>query len=49
MKVIGYLCIIVGGATLLYLGYRYFFTNDHLLSPLPEEKGVRVIFVTPGK
>lgn len=49
MKFAGFLLIIVGISLLLYLIYRYFFATDTLLSPLPEEKGVKVIFVTPTK
>lgn len=37
----------VGLALLIFVMYSFFKDGDTLLSPIPEEKGVKVIFVTP--
>ena len=49
MKVIGLILISIGFALLLFFGYNFFKESNQIMSPIPEEKGVRVIFVTPGK
>ncbi len=49
IKYIGYLFIIIGLSILIYLGINYFKELNKIHSPLPEEEGIRVIFVTPKK
>jgi len=47
MKKIGYFLIIIGLSLLIYLGINYLQERNKIKSPIPEEEGVRVIFVTP--
>jgi hypothetical protein len=47
MKIIGFIFLTIGLTLLLFLAYTYFKEGDHIRSPIPEEKGVKVIFVTP--
>ncbi len=48
-KLIGLIVIGLVIACLLYLLYRMVFAEKPLRSPLPEDAGIKVIFVTPGK
>ena len=48
MKIIGIVCLTLGLALLLFVIYSYFKEADQIRSPIPEEKGVRVIFVSPN-
>lgn len=47
MKIFGLLFIITGIALAVFVGYLLFKENDRILSPIPQENGVKVIFVTP--
>lgn len=47
MKIFGLLFIIVGIALAIFVGYLLFHESDRVLSPIPQENGVKVIFVTP--
>ncbi len=47
MKYIGYILISIGLALLLFVAYNYFKGQDKMASPIPEENGIKVIFVTP--
>ena len=49
MKIVGYVLIAFGLALFVFLGYNYFKEKNRVISPIPEEKGVKVIFVTPSK
>lgn len=49
MKFIGLILVAVGLALLLFVGYSYVKEKSKLHSPIPEERGVKVIFVTPTK
>ncbi len=49
MKNVGVFLIAVGLALMLFLGYSFIKNQNQLKSPLPEEGGVKVIFVTPTK
>lgn len=49
MKQLGYLLIAVGLALLVFVLYSFFQNKNRLHSPIPEEKGVKVIFITPTK
>ncbi|MBI3620322.1 hypothetical protein HY214_04240 [Candidatus Roizmanbacteria bacterium] len=48
MRIIGVLLIAIGLALLLFVGYAFLKQNNRLLTPVPEEQGVKVIFVTPS-
>ncbi len=45
----GLIFILIGIIFLLYAGYDFLKEKNRIVSPIPEEKGVRVIFVTPEK
>ena len=47
MKNVGIVFIAIGLALLLYVGYYFIKENNKIASPIPDEKGVKVIFVTP--
>lgn len=47
MKIIGVVVLTIGLALLLFVAYSFFKEGDKVHSPIPEEKGVKVIFVTP--
>ncbi len=49
MRALGYIFIVAGVSLLLFAGYKYLTSIDRVVSPVPEEKGVRVIIVTPTK
>lgn len=48
-KIIGLIVIGFVIAGVLYLVYKLAFSEKPLRSPLPEDEGVKVIFVTPVK
>jgi len=49
MKQLGYILIAVGLALFVFVIYSFIQEGRRLHSPIPEEKGVRVIFITPKK
>jgi len=49
MKLIGLILISIGLALLLFVAYNFIQERNRLVSPLPEEEGVKVIFVTPAE
>lgn len=49
MKIIGAVLIGVGLALFLFVLYAFLKEKNRLISPLPENKGVKVIFITPTK
>ncbi len=49
MKYLGLILIAIGIALLLFVGYNFLKERNKIASPIPEEKGVKVIFVTPTK
>lgn len=49
MKYIGLVLIAIGLALLFFVGYTILKEKNKIVSPVPEEKGVKVIFITPGK
>lgn len=48
MRVIGIILIGIGLALLLFVGYNFLREKNKVISPIPEEKGVKVIFVSPS-
>jgi len=49
MKYLGMILIAIGIALLLLIGYNFWKEKNRIASPIPEDKGVKVIFVTPTK
>lgn len=49
MKYIGLMLVIIGVTLLLFVFYNFLKDRNRLASPIPEEKGIKVIFVTPTK
>ncbi len=49
MKAIGMVLIAVGLALLLFVLFNFINEKNRIVSPIPEDKGVKVIFVTPTK
>jgi len=49
MKRLGIVLIAIGIALLLFVSYNFVSQKNKITSPIPEDKGVRVIFVTPSK
>jgi glycopeptide antibiotics resistance protein len=47
MKVIGMIILACGFAFLLFVAYTFMKNSNKIVSPIPEEKGVKVIFVSP--
>jgi hypothetical protein len=48
MRRIGYILITVGLALLVFAVYSYFTRNSGIVSPVPEDGGIKVIYLTPG-
>lgn len=49
MKLIGTGFIALGFALLIFSIYLFFINRDEVVSPIPDNEGVRVIFVSPTK
>ena len=49
MKRLGIVLIAIGIALLLFVLYNFVSEKNKMASPIPEDKGVKVIFVTPSK
>jgi hypothetical protein len=49
MKIIGVILIGVGLAVMIFVFFNFIKEKNKTASPIPEEKGVKVIFVTPTK
>lgn len=47
MKLLGYILIITGLVLFIFMGYVWFTQRNTFVSPLPNERGVKVIFITP--
>ena len=47
MRMVGSFLIIVGLGLLLFIGYSFFKDSNRTLSPVPDDQGVKVIFITP--
>ncbi len=48
MKNVGIILIAIGLALFLYVGYYFIRESNKIASPIPDEKGVKVILITPG-
>lgn len=49
MRYVGLTLIGIGLALFFFVGYNFLKEKNKIASPIPEEKGVKVIFVTPTK
>ncbi len=49
MKKLGLVLIAIGIALLMFVFYNFVKEKNKIASPIPEDKGVKVIFVTPSK
>lgn len=49
MKAIGMVLIAIGLALLLFVLLNFINEKNRIVSPIPQDKGVKVIFVTPTK
>ncbi len=48
-KTVGLILISVGLAFLIFVIYSFYQESNKVVSPIPERKGVKVIYVTPSK
>ncbi|MGB9609194.1 MAG: hypothetical protein ACPLRN_03245 [Microgenomates group bacterium] len=49
MRVLGLILIAFGLALIIFVGINFIKEKNKVISPLPEDEGVKVIFVTPKK
>ncbi|MFZ6035364.1 MAG: hypothetical protein ACOYUB_04460 [Patescibacteria group bacterium] len=49
MKRLGLVFIAVGLALLVFVLFNFFKERNKIASPIPDDQGVKVIFVTPSK
>ncbi|MBI4009285.1 hypothetical protein HY357_03560 [Candidatus Roizmanbacteria bacterium] len=49
MKITGLVLISIGLALMLFIAFNFIKERNRMASPIPEENGVKVIFVTPTK
>jgi hypothetical protein len=49
MKSIGLVLIAIGVALLMFISFNFIKEKNKIASPIPEDKGVKVIFITPTK
>ena len=49
MKGFGIVLIAIGIALLVFISYNFIKEKNKMASPIPEDKGVKVIFITPSK
>ena len=47
-KIIGLILIAFGLALIIFVIYNFFMEKNKIISPLPEEKGVKVIYISPS-
>jgi len=47
MKRLGIVLIAIGIALLIFVLYNFIKERNKMASPIPEDKGVKVIFITP--
>ncbi|MBW7959886.1 hypothetical protein H3C65_00105 [Patescibacteria group bacterium] len=47
MKKVGIALIMIGLALLIFFFFNFIKEKNKIISPIPEEQGVKVIFVTP--
>ena len=48
-KTLGLILIAFGLALIVFVIYNFFHEKNKILSPIPEEKGIKVIYISPTK
>lgn len=48
MKKFGFVLIAMGIGLLIALAFSAFFKKTSLISPVPDDQGIKVIYITPG-
>jgi hypothetical protein len=48
-KTLGLILIAFGLALIIFVIYNFFQEKNKILSPIPEEKGIKVIYISPTK
>jgi hypothetical protein len=48
-KALGLILIAFGLALIVFVIYNFFQEKNKIISPIPEEKGVKVIYISPTK
>ena len=48
-KTLGLILIAFGLALIVFVIYNFFQEKNKILSPIPEEKGIKVIYISPAK
>lgn len=48
MRIVGIVLFSVGLALLAFVGFHFLQEKNKMVSPIPQEEGVKVIFVTPS-
>jgi hypothetical protein len=48
-KTLGLILIAFGLAVIVFVIYNFFQEKNKILSPIPEEKGIKVIYISPTK
>lgn len=43
----GFLLIAFGISMMLFVGYLFYQDNNHVLSPIPDDSGIKVIILSP--
>jgi len=46
-KTVGLVLIAFGLALIIFMVYNFLLEKNKILSPIPEEKGIRVIYISP--
>jgi glycopeptide antibiotics resistance protein len=49
MRTLGIILISIGIALILFIAYTFLREKNKVISPIPEDTGIKVIFVTPSK
>lgn len=49
MKKLGLLLVAAGIVLIFVIVFNVFFGNRETISPVPDDKGIKVIFISPGK
>lgn len=49
MKTLGFIFIAIGLALLIFVVYSAIQKNNRMLSPVPDQEGVKVIYITPSE
>ena len=49
MKIIGAIIIGIGLALIIYFFFRFFSGDKDFVSPIPEQKSIKIIYISPAK